>query len=74
MKVVDWHCYVNMRPITNFEGRQTCIFGELLSFAEIAKDNIDNAARRHAQCFIKLIGLAVSTKSPYTRRALPASS
>ncbi|PTQ10402.1 metal-dependent phosphohydrolase [Vibrio splendidus] len=56
------------RPITKMQADKHAFLRELLSFAEIAKDNIDQMQQQKdmLNAFIELIASAIDTKSPYT--------
>ncbi|CAH6797703.1 Metal-dependent phosphohydrolase [Vibrio chagasii] len=56
------------RPITKAQSDKHAFLRELLSFAEIAKDNIDQMQQQKdmLNAFIELIASAIDTKSPYT--------
>ncbi|MBY7730257.1 HD domain-containing protein [Vibrio splendidus] len=56
------------RPITKIQADKHAFLRELLSFAEIAKDNIDQMQQQKdmLNAFIELIASAIDTKSPYT--------
>ncbi|MGF1719562.1 HD domain-containing protein [Vibrio kyushuensis] len=56
------------REITQQQSDKHAFLRELLSFAEIAKDNIDQMEQQKEMlnAFIELIASAIDTKSPYT--------
>ncbi|WP_295891599.1 HD domain-containing phosphohydrolase [uncultured Vibrio sp.] len=56
------------RKITKQQSDKHAFLRELLSFAEIAKDNIDQMEQQKEMlnAFIELIASAIDTKSPYT--------
>ena len=56
------------RAITQMQADKHAFLRELLSFAEIAKDNIDQMQQQKdmLNAFIELIASAIDTKSPYT--------
>lgn len=56
------------RPITEEQYDKHAFLRELLSFAEIAKENIDQMQQQKdmLNAFIELIASAIDTKSPYT--------
>ncbi|MCK6263694.1 HD domain-containing protein [Vibrio sp. ZSDE26] len=56
------------REITKQQSDKHAFLSELLSFAEIAKDNIDQMEQQKQMlnAFIELIASAIDTKSPYT--------
>ena len=56
------------RSITTSQADKHAFLRELLSFAEIAKDNIDQMQQQKdmLNAFIELIASAIDTKSPYT--------
>ncbi len=56
------------RPITQEQSDKHAFLRELLSFAEIAKENIDQMQQQKdmLNAFIELIASAIDTKSPYT--------
>ncbi|NOJ01729.1 HAMP domain-containing protein [Vibrio kanaloae] len=57
------------RPITKIQADKHAFLRELLSFAEIAKDNIDQMQQQKnmLNALIELIASAIDTKSPYTQ-------
>lgn len=56
------------RTIENVQADKHAFLRELLSFAEIAKDNIDKIQQQKEmlKAFVELIASAIDTKSPYT--------
>ncbi|MBW3695643.1 HD domain-containing protein [Vibrio sp. T187] len=56
------------RAITQIQSDKHAFLREVLSFAEIAKDNIDQMQQQKdmLNAFIELIASAIDTKSPYT--------
>ncbi|MGF1753601.1 HD domain-containing protein [Vibrio makurazakiensis] len=56
------------RAITQIQADKHAFLREVLSFAEIAKDNIDQMQQQKdmLNAFIELIASAIDTKSPYT--------
>ncbi|GHW31870.1 chemotactic transducer-related protein [Vibrio cholerae] len=61
-------CLGYERTIENVQADKHAFLRELLSFAEIAKDNIDKIQQQKEmlKAFVELIASAIDTKSPYT--------